>query len=112
MSGAGAETCGDDGGGFNLGFFDPGDTLEYKLDVRSAGSFTFVYRLASLNGSGGFEVLLDGEVVDRQEVAATGGWQTYETKRGVSLEIERGEHTLTIRSVGDQWNINWFALER
>ena len=112
MNGVEAETCGDEGGGFNLGFFDPGDTLEYKIDAPSAGRYTFAYRLASLNGSGGFEVLLDGEVVDRQEVAATGGWQTYVTKRGAAVPIEGGEHTLTFRSVGDQWNINWFALER
>lgn len=112
MEGAQTEACGDEGGGLNLGFFDPGDVLEYRIAVSRSGNHTIDYRVASLTGSAGFEVLVDGKVVDTQKVPATGGWQSYETRRSAVIRLKEGEHTLTFRSVGNQWNINWFELKR
>ena len=102
----------DEGGGLNLGFFDPGDVLEYSIQVDRRGDYVLDYRLASLNGSEGFEVLIDGEVVDRQTLAATGGWQTYVTQSSQPIRLAPGKHTLRFRSVGYQWNVNWFEVRR
>ena len=33
------EPCKDDGGGFNLAFIDPGDWLEYEVDVTKTGYY-------------------------------------------------------------------------
>ncbi|ACE82980.1 cellulase family glycosylhydrolase [Cellvibrio japonicus] len=112
MSGIQTENCGDTGGGLNVGHFHPNDFIEFKISVASAGTFTIDYRLASQTGSTGFEALIDGEVVDTQTLAATGGWQTYITKTGASFPLSAGNHTLRFRSIGQEWNINWFEVKQ
>ena len=112
MAGAETETCGDEGGTLNLGFFDPGDSLEYRIRVERAGDHRIDYRLASQNGSDGFEVLLGDEVIDRQTVGATGAWQTYTTQTSPVIWLPEGEHLLRFRSVGNEWNLNWFEVRR
>ncbi|MEM8679543.1 MAG: carbohydrate-binding protein, partial [Planctomycetota bacterium] len=61
-------------------------------------------------GSKGFEVLVDDEVIDRQTVPATGGWQTYTTLSSSPVTLAKGQHQLRFRSVGNEWNINWFEI--
>ncbi|MEM1451070.1 MAG: carbohydrate-binding protein [Planctomycetota bacterium] len=112
MQGAQPEACGDEGGGVSLGYFDPGDTLEYRIVVESAGDYVLRYRLASLNGSEGFEVLVGDRVLDTQAVGATGGWQTYVDQSSGKVTLPAGEHTLRFRSIGSQWNLNWFEIGR
>lgn len=112
MEGAQLETCGDAEGGLNLGFFDPGDTVTFKIQVAGPGDHRLTYRLASKPGSEGFEVLLDGEPVDRVRVPATGDWQVYRTIAGATVALTAGEHQLTFKAVGNEWNFNWFELSR
>lgn len=111
MSGIETENCGDPGGGLNLGYFHPGDFVEFNINVETAGDFTIDYRLASQPGSQGFEVLIDDKVVDKQTVAATGGWQSYVTKTSSKFALSTGNHKLRFRAVGNEWNINWFELK-
>jgi O-glycosyl hydrolase/beta-glucanase (GH16 family) len=106
MSGIETEECGDQGGGLNVGFFDPDDFIEFNIRVDTAGEFTISYRLASLSGSEGFEVVIGDEVVDRQTVAPTGDWQTYATTTSPAFSLNAGDHKLRFRSVGNEWNIN------
>ena len=112
MSGIETEDCGDTGGGLNLGCFDPDDFIEFNISVETAGDFTIDYRLASQTGSQGFEVLIDDRVVDTQTLEATGGWQTYITKTSASFALSPGKHKLRFRSIGNEWNINWFEIKR
>jgi glucan 1,3-beta-glucosidase len=110
MTGIETEDCGDVDGGLNIGFFDPEDFIEFEIIVGTPGEYVIDYRLASESGSSGFEVLVNDEVVDQQSVAATGGWQTYVTQTSPGIELGEGEHTLRFRSIGNQWNINWFEI--
>ncbi|MDC3307414.1 carbohydrate-binding protein [bacterium] len=110
MKGAETEACGDEGGGLNLGFFDPGDTVDFKVKVERAGDFKLTYRLASQSGSDGFTVLVDGTQVDAIKVPDTGEWQLYTTVEGALLSLEPGEHTIRLLAVGNQWNLNWLEL--
>ena len=112
MEGIQTENCGDAGGSLNLGFFDPDDFVEYIIRVEKSGEYSVDYRLASETGSEGFEVLLDDQAMDKQTVPATGGWQTYQTQASPSFSLNEGEHKLRFRSIGDQWNINWFEVKK
>ena len=111
MSGIQTEDCGDTGGTLNIGYFDPKDFIDFNISVKTTGNFIIDYRLASESGSEGFEVLIDNQVVDKQTVAATGGWQTYVTQTSPSFALGSGKHTLRFRSIGMQWNINWFEIK-
>lgn len=110
MNGIQTEQCGDAGGGLNLGYFDIGDTVDFRIRVDRPSEYSAMYRVASLEGSAGFEILVDGRVVDRIEVPATGEWQDYVTIKGRAITLGAGEHNLSIRAIGPGWNINWFEL--
>ena len=112
MSGIQTEACGDIGGGTNVGHFETDDFIEFKIKTDTAGNYAIDYRLATQTGSTGFEVLIDDVVVDTQAVAATGGWQTYVTKTSAIFALSAGNHTLRFRSIGKEWNINWFEIKK
>ncbi len=110
MAGIQIETCSDVGGGSNVGYVDPNDYLTYQIDVESAGDYQVEYRLASNGGSTGFELQLNGTVIDTQAVADTGGWQSWQTQTG-TLSLPAGESTLKIQALGGGWNLNWIRIQ-
>ncbi len=111
MSGVELETCTDTGGGQDVGHFDPDDWIEFKISVATAGKFTMDYRLATANGSTGFEIWVDGaKAVDVMAVPNTGGWQTWVTQASAPFTMTAGNHTLRFKSIGKEWNLNWFKV--
>lgn len=111
MSGVQLESSSDTGGGQNVGHFDPDDWIEFKISVATAGNFTIDYRLATANGSTGFEVWVDGvKAVDVMAVPSTGGWQTWVTQTSAPFAMTAGNHTLRLKSVGKEWNLNWLKV--
>jgi hypothetical protein len=109
MDGIQTETTSDVGGGSNIGYVDSGDWIEYKLNVSSAGSYLFEYRVASLGGSSGFEVLVDGIKMDSQNIPNTGGWQSWMTNSAV-FDLTAGNQVLRINALGGSWNLNWINI--
>ena len=103
------DSGGGTGGGLNIGYVDPGDWLEYNIDVQAAGTYTIEYRLASLPGSSGFRVLAGGVQIDQQFVPSTGGWQSWITRTD-SVYLNAGPQTLRFDAVGREWNLNWIRL--
>lgn len=110
MFGIQTEATTDSGGGLNVGWIDAGDWFAYQITVATTGTYTLEYRVASQDSSTGFDLLLNDVKIDSQDVAQTGGWQTYET---VSTEVvlTAGEHTLKFNGLGGGgWNLNWFRF--
>jgi hypothetical protein len=100
----------DEGGGQNVGYIDPGDFLQYTITAPADGSYYIDYRLASSGGSDGFELSIDGVVVDIQTLADTGGWQNWITQSGAEFEMTAGQHTARFDFVGGAINFNWFKV--
>jgi glucan 1,3-beta-glucosidase len=111
MSGIQLEDCSDAGAGKDVGHFEADDYIEFKVSVATAGNFTIDYRLATANGSTGFEVLIDNAKVDAFAVPNTGGWQTWKTYTSPSFALTAGNHTLRFKSIGKEWNINYFEVK-
>jgi endoglucanase len=105
------EDCADVGGGIDVGHFDDGDYLEFKIKAVTAGDFMVDYRLASKGGSTGFELLIDGVKVDTRVVADTGDWQKWATFTSPKIAITAGPHTLRFAAKGGGWNLNWFEVK-
>jgi glucan 1,3-beta-glucosidase len=100
------EPTDDVNGGSNVGHFEPGYWVEYKLEVNESGTFKADFRLASAVGDVQFEVLINNELIDIVTVPNTGGWQTYQTVT-IDIPLEQGPSVLRLNSVDNQWNINW-----
>lgn len=104
------EDTADEGGGQNVGWIDAGDFLEYSITAPSDGLYYMDYRLASSGGSDGFEMSIDGSVVDIQSVSDTGGWQNWQTQSSAEFELSAGEHNVRFDFLGGAVNFNWFKV--
>ena len=110
MLGIVVEACTDVGGGQNAGWFDGGDWIEYQIHVPEAGDYTIEYRVASQDGSTGFELLLNGTEIDTKAITPTGGWQAWSTVSS-TISLPVGNHTLRFNMLGGGgWNMNWFEI--
>ena len=96
----------EDDAGENVGFLDVGDWLKYTVTIAKTGTFKMDVRSAGLSATGKFDVYLDGVLKNTVTIAATGGWQIWETTT-TSIELEEGSHELRIEVVNDGFNLNW-----
>jgi Carbohydrate binding module (family 6) len=108
------ETCGDAGGGFNVGWIVDGEWLQYIVDTE-AGTYDITARVASGGTAvGDLRVLLDGAVLGTIDVGPTGGWQTYVdlSLRGITITGGTGR-TLRLEMVnGGDFNVNFLRFTK
>lgn len=118
------EKCFDTGGGYNVGWVQPGEWLKYVVDVAVTGTYNLDIRAAynGVNASGG-TVHLESDFVDVSGPVAlprTGGWQTWQTASKTGIYLTAGLHVLKLAMDMDGAgstantaylaNINWFKL--
>ncbi len=106
-----SETCTDAGGGQNMGYANPGDYMDYLLNITKTGYYNVNYRVASTNSSS--QIIIrkssgDSFVpIDTVSIPNTGGWQTWRTVTS-KVYLEEGRFTLRIFVRSGEFNINWF----
>ncbi|MGH7213815.1 MAG: carbohydrate-binding protein [Tepidisphaeraceae bacterium] len=109
------ESTGDAGGGLSLGCVEPGEWLEYTVNIPAAGSYTFEARVAASGAGGTFHVEFGGvDKTGAMSVPDTGGWQTYTTV-GKTVSLAAGQQVMRVSFDGqgaNYWvgNVNWFRL--
>jgi glucosylceramidase len=110
------ETSSDTGGGYDVGNPQPGDWLNYTVNIATARAYTLQVRVANGVGGGVFHLNLDGQqVTPHISVPETGGYQTWQTLQIPDVRLPEGIHTLQLvmdsggfyNAVG---NFNWFSL--
>jgi endoglucanase len=109
------EDAADTGGGQNIGFLDPGDYLDYQIEVTQPGLFNVGIRNASLDGNGQIEfqrIDAAGNATSLRTVSftPTGGWQTWETTETTVPLVLSGEQQLRVLVIEGPVNINWFEF--
>ncbi len=108
-TGVDIEVCSE--GGFNVGYMNEGEWLEYTIDVAQAGTYRADVRTASQITGGQFRFEIDGQPVsDTVYAFPTGGWQDWDTT-SVELELEAGQHVLrwaNQSTSGAEYNMNRF----
>jgi hypothetical protein len=111
------ENCSDAGGGYDVGQTNPGDWLNYTVNIASSGSYTLRVRVATAVGGGVFHLAVDGHrVTPWVSAPETEGWQTWQTLEVPAVKLPQGLHTLQLvmdsggyyNTVG---NFNWFSLQ-
>ncbi len=102
------EATSDTGGGYNVGWIEAGETLDYTLEL-GAGSYEISTRVASAT-RGDYTLILNGHIISSDSVA-TGGWQTFQTHHLASVDVTAGEHTIRISADSGNFNVNWINLE-
>lgn len=103
----------DTGGGFNVGWIAAGEWLEYPINVTAAGEFVANIRVASRNGGGMFNLMVDGVTLSSGiTVGSTGGWQNWTTLTKNLGTLTLGQKTLRVEVLAGNFNLNWLSLQQ
>lgn len=99
------ESCAE--GGYNVGWMDAGEWLEYDITVAQTGTYYLDLRVASQDGGGAVYALLDGvALVGSLPIPATGGWQKWNTISTGPVGVTTGRKTLRIGVASPGMNLN------
>jgi len=119
QSGVQTEATTDTGGGQDVGFIAPGDSIGYtNVDFGTPTAATVTTRLASAANSGTIQYRLDsvtGPIIASTPVSGTGGWQNWVSVTSTLSGAATGRHSVFITFTGpggDFVNINWFRFAR
>ncbi|MDO8587570.1 MAG: carbohydrate-binding protein [Armatimonadota bacterium] len=103
------ESCSE--GGYDVGWIDTGEWLEYTVNVTSAGTYDVRLRVAAPNAGGSFHVLMNGRnVTGVTSVPNTGGWQTWTTVTVSGVSLSAGQQTLSVYVDSGGWNLNYVEV--
>jgi len=111
----GIEATTDTGGGYDVGYVNSGEWLEYTVNVPDPEAiYSISVRVASLAGGGQLRVRLDGTVLGTIQVPNTGGWQNWQTVTLPNLPLPggTGSKALRLEVLNSGFNINWIELDR
>jgi hypothetical protein len=109
------ENCSDEGGGYNMGYTDDGDYLDYLVNIPIAGAYSIAYRVASGNSAGGkidLQLINEpGEIhtIQTVSVSNTNGWQNWATINKTAT-LPSGEYTLRMFVNKREFNLNWMKF--
>jgi len=97
--------------GYNVGYTETGEWLEYTVTVESGGSYEATVRVANGADSGGdLRIEVDRAEVATQNVWPTGGWENFEEIRVGEVDLPAGEHVIRIVVETSGWNFDWIEF--
>ena len=106
------EVCNDVDAGYNIGFAEAGEWLEYTVDVASAGEYDITLRVACAN-DGRTVSLSANDVVIAKDIAIpnTTGWQVWENVTVPNISLSAGKQVIRI-TIGatDFVNLNYMTF--
>ncbi len=114
MYGIDTESTTDVGGGFNIGYTNPGDYIDYLVQVEKLYEYDIKARIASESNSGRIAFYsLNSEGVEtwlsEMLFPITQGWQNWENTIG-KIQLPAGNYTLRIKVVSGDFNLNWIEI--
>ena len=96
--------------GFNVGWMEAGEWIEYTVDIQQAGPYQVDARVASQASGGSFRLLFDGASVGADfSFGATGDWQNWTTQTA-TVNLPAGVSVMrfeNLASAGDEYNVNY-----
>lgn len=115
MMGVSKQLTLDVGGGWNVGYIDDGDWVEYNIDVPTSGVYAVDLRVAANAAVGTYagtiNILANGVTVGTVDVPGTGGWQTWQTISTIVYLPTAGTQTVRLDFPDGGFNLNWFELD-
>ncbi len=111
----GIEECEDEGGGFNIGWLEPGEWLEYSIESTTNQPMRIDVRNASQGNSGQMRLIIRDEAGEIQyshvfDFLPTGGWQNWETDEGPEVSLEPGNYVIRLEIFQGDFNLNYLEF--
>ena len=85
--------------------------INFQINTTKAGFYRLAYRVASLRDTKGFEIYSNDKSAGINLVRKTGGYHEWQTQQGGTIELKKGKNSLTIKSLDNNWNLNWLTLK-
>ncbi len=93
-------------GGYNIGWSNAGEWLEYSVNVASAGSYQLQVRVATPNNAGSLHVEMNGSnVTGSIAVPNTAGWQSWQTV-SKTVNLSAGQQVMRVVIEQGGFNLN------
>ncbi len=108
------EATTDVGGGYDVGYIDAGEWLEFQVQVAATGVYDFSFRVASAQTTAmDLSLALDGTALGGSvNISGTGGWQTWATDAVTGFNLSAGRHTLRVLLGTGGFNLNYVDVSR
>ncbi|RZJ70310.1 carbohydrate-binding protein [Flavobacterium sp.] len=106
------ENTSDVGGGQNVGYLDPNDTLDYLVNVGQTGNYRIDYRSAGESQTATVKLQLISETtqdIQTVNLAPTGGWQTWQTTIS-NATLPAGRYLMRVTVINGGFNLNWIKF--
>lgn len=105
------EASNDPGGGYNIGWIEDGEWVEYTIDVPADGMYTVVPLIASVPGGGSLHIEFNGiDLTGNISVPVTGGWQFWEELVIPEVFLNAGQQIMHVGFHFGQFNLNWIDI--
>ncbi|MGC9513069.1 MAG: cellulase family glycosylhydrolase [Fidelibacterota bacterium] len=106
------QPCSDTNGStFNIGWTEPGEWLNYTVNVQVSGFYTVNIRVATPNNNGQLRLTINDEapgyVID---IPATGGWQIWDSVCINDVCLSEGTQILTLHILSGSFNLNQLSF--
>ncbi len=98
-------------GGYDVGWIEPGEWMNYAVNVASGGTYTVSLRVASPSGGGSLHLGFNGpsSVWTTVPIPATGGWQHWTTV-SVPVTLGAGNQLMTLSFDTAGFNLNYIDV--
>lgn len=96
-------------GGSYLGYVDQGDWVTYSVNIPETNTYKVTYRVASLNGGGSFNVLLDSASIGSLTVDITHGWEKWVNVEQI-ISLPQGSAELKLDFTNPGLNIQQISI--
>lgn len=107
------EKCSDTGAGFDVGWIQTTEWLEYSINVPQEGSYEVGIRAASATSGGTITLKSGSTTLGTISISGTNGWQTWNTF-SKNISLPQGNQKLRLEfsgGTGSLFNFNWLNIQ-
>ena len=95
----------------HIGSVEPGEWLEYSINVLETGEYDLSALIASNDSGGSLHFEVDGEASSTTSFSNTGSWSNWAETSNTTLELSAGEHILRVVIESGVFNINSITIK-
>ncbi len=105
------QPCTDAGGGYNVGWTEAGEWMEYTVNVAATGTYDLAFRIASTSADGRIRVEMDGtNITGSISFPNTYDWNNWQTSNVTNVSMTAGEHIMRIYVENGGFNLNYVHI--
>jgi len=102
-----------DEGGYDIGWVEDGEWLEYTVMIDSAGNYDITCRVASIDGAGRWRIEIGGiDITGIMNAPKTGDWQRFDNVIVHGVKLPGGKHVMRLVVEKGGFNVNYIQITK